>query len=261
MSDSKHSPLRIAIWVMAVALVGAVVFALLGPDLGDSSTPLYEEPPQDAQWVLFVGNSHTFYNDLPDMVQRLADSDEKGAPIWTEELVRGGADLSDHLGAPQLRATIGRENFDFVVIQGGSLEPLIDPDKFAESFREIASLAKAEGAVPVLYEVWPRAENDPLYDHPMMPQSPDLFAREIIAATDKALEGSDALLAPAGRAWERSRRQGTGISLYMEDGNHATPAGTYLAALVIYATIRDAHLLDDLPTDEISTKWVTGRAW
>jgi hypothetical protein len=246
MPASNISSLRVAIALVGLLLVAALAFAWLGPDSGDSNRPLYDAPPEEAQWVLFVGNSHTFYNDLPHMVQRLADSDSEGAPIWSEELVRGGASLNDHLASPTLRATIERDQFDFVVIQGGSLEPVTNPDLFAQSFQEVATLAQSSGATPVLYEIWPRAETDPIYEHPTMPQSPDLFARQIYATTDDAMEGTEALLAPVARAWERSRRQGTGLSLYLEDGNHATPAGTYLAALVIYAAIRQADLTDEL---------------
>ena len=49
----------------------------------------------------------------------------------------------------------------------------------------------------------------------------------------------DAMLAPAGIACMRCASQFPEIELWDEDGNHPSPAGTYLAACVLYKVLYD----------------------
>ena len=49
----------------------------------------------------------------------------------------------------------------------------------------------------------------------------------------------DALLAPAGIAFMRCSSEYPEIELWDEDGNHPSPAGTYLAACVLYQVLYD----------------------
>jgi hypothetical protein len=44
-------------------------------------------------------------------------------------------------------------------------------------------------------------------------------------------------VAPIGLAWQAVREQHPDIALYVEDGSHPSPAGTYLAACTLYATL------------------------
>jgi hypothetical protein len=60
-----------------------------------------------------------------------------------------------------------------------------------------------------------------------------------------------ARVAPAGRAWDEARRQLPDVPLHAKDGSHATPAGSYLAACVIFRTLTGqpsaGRHLDDVP--------------
>jgi len=53
----------------------------------------------------------------------------------------------------------------------------------------------------------------------------------------RAARETKSSVAPVGVAWERVRRIFPSIELYDSDGSHPSPAGTYLAACVIYATL------------------------
>jgi hypothetical protein len=44
-------------------------------------------------------------------------------------------------------------------------------------------------------------------------------------------------VAPAGQAWQAVVREDPGIVLWQSDGSHPTPAGTYLAACVLYTRL------------------------
>ncbi len=246
---SRPAPLRIAIAVVAALLLATLVGSLFLPDSVEESTGLYKRPPENAQRVFFIGNSHTFFNDLPDMVQRLAHSDPSSPPIWLDGHLQGGAYLRDHLNNPDLGSSL--RDFDFVVIQGASLEPVTHSQEYVENVARIVALANETSATPILYEVWPRAHFDPVYRYDDIPSSPELLAREIRSTLTVAATQTGARLAPAGGAWERARRAGHPLVLHLDDGNHATPTGTYLAALVIYGTITAEPLPRDLwhPSD------------
>ena len=51
-------------------------------------------------------------------------------------------------------------------------------------------------------------------------------------------EEIDALLAPVGEEWWQYKKNHPEIEMYAEDGAHASPAGSDLAASCIWETIR-----------------------
>ena len=56
--------------------------------------------------------------------------------------------------------------------------------------------------------------------------------------TLKIAEEIDALLAPVGEEWWQYKKNHPEIEMYAEDGAHASPAGSDLAASCIWETIR-----------------------
>lgn len=236
-------PIQIAIAVMALALVGVWgINFLLTPDYANR---LYDEPPAEAATVIFVGNSHTSVNHLPNMVERLADADEGHRPMWVQMHAPGGWSLPEHVhhgGAAQMMDIF---DADYVVIQGVSVGPLVWPDDYLEGFFELSKLASQSGAQAILYQPWPRHPERDAWDTYAQPETPDdidgAFAK-IEAITQRGVDESSAIMAAVGRAWEEVRLSAQPIDLYDDDGNHANEAGTYLAALVIYGTMRDSAL-------------------
>ena len=79
--------------------------------------------------VLFVGNSYTFYNDVPDQVAALAL--EAGRPITTETVAEGGAHFALHWDGTGARARIERGGIDVLVLQDQSGGPLHDRARLA----------------------------------------------------------------------------------------------------------------------------------
>ncbi len=66
----------------------------------------------------------------------------------------------------------------------------------------------------------------------------DLPAQEVLTyAYARLSREQQGLLAPVGLAWQRVRRERPGLELYVEDGHHPGPTGTYLAACVFYASL------------------------
>src|SRR4051812_27885162 len=72
--------------------------------------------------VLFVGNSQIYFNDLPKIVETLADSAPKDRPrIRTGRAVYGGASIESHwkkgTEKDTARTRIAAEKWDYVILQ------------------------------------------------------------------------------------------------------------------------------------------------
>jgi hypothetical protein len=186
--------------------------------------------------VLFVGNSYTVFNNLPDLVAAIAAADPDGPIIVPMLVTRGGATLRWHLENGSALKSLATGKWDFVVLQeqsllGGDFKDgkavVGDPSEFHASTREWAARIRAVGATPILYMTWARRE-------------PADAARVQKALADAYLGIGKELgvkVAPVGLAWAETRRRLLTLDLHIWDGSHPTPAGSYLAAAVIYATL------------------------
>jgi hypothetical protein len=184
--------------------------------------------------VLFIGNSYTFYNNLPQMVSDLADS--AGVRIEVEAVTEGGAWLRDHLRDGVAGERIGSGDFDYVVIQEQSAVPSdlnLAREQMYPSAISFSSEAAAAGATLVLFETWGHLSGFSQTGH----SSYNSMQNEINSTYHELSELLGKPLAPAGEAWQISLNSARGIRLHDPDKSHPTPEGSYLAALVIAATI------------------------
>ncbi len=177
----------------------------------------------DALRVLLIGNSLTAYNDLPAIVEALAKAGGQPALDWKSVLLPGTS-LEDQWRDGQARKAIGQGPWDYVVLQQG-------PSALDESRRSlldyVARFAKeirAAGARPAIYMVWPSSSRTSDFDD--VSQSYRMAARQV-----------DGLLFPVGEAWRAAWKRDSKLALYSKDGLHPTPAGSYLAALVMYGRL------------------------
>ncbi len=218
------------------------------PDGGGPPDP--EPPPPND--IFFVGNSFTFGGPVPDLVHDLAVYAGFPEPN-VEYRAIGGQTLEGHRadGDPSGAPARVSEGWDVVVLQEHSTRPT-DQVGPAERFKEDAlwfyDLAK--GAAPecevILYETWARRAGHALYastfDSPAQMQAELRFhyrdaAERYIPMFATAARASDVRVAPAGDAWEVQLASGEPPRLHASDDYHASAAGAYLNALVIYSTI------------------------
>lgn len=174
--------------------------------------------------VLFVGNSYTFYNDLPKLVQRMSVEAAQPRPLQVRDVTFGGASLQAHWQRGEVQKTIASQHWDYVVIQDFSTMPVDNPDLTREYVRLVAAAARKAGAQPILYLTWARQAK------------PAMQAQLDSVYTDLANE-THALLAPVGQAWKRALSTSPQPQLFVEDGSHPSFAGSYLAASVFYSLI------------------------
>ena len=170
--------------------------------------------------ILFIGNSLTYVNDVPGIVETFARA--RGAAAVCRSVVAGGFSLEDHWNQGGARKALAAEKWDYVVLQQGPSALPESRQILIRDARRFAPLIRKAGAWPALYMVWPSVSRHG--DFGGVSDSYRLAARDI-----------DAILLPAGDAWRIVETDAPKLRLYSPDGLHPTPAGSYLAALVIYA--------------------------
>lgn len=197
---------------MRSTLRGARTFACL---LAAASLPAQTSPTPPR--VLFLGNSLTDGNNVPALVQAMAQL--QGVHFEYVALAPGGYAIEDHwTDGHQSRLQQG--NFAVLVLQQG-------PSTLPESQAHLrqwavtwANEARRFGTQPALYMIWP------------VRTQANGFALVSQSYRNAAL-AADAVIFPAGEAWEQVIRDDPSIALYTADNLHATPAGSFLAAMVI----------------------------
>ncbi len=184
--------------------------------------------------VLFLGNSYTYGNDLPDQFAELARSG--GQDVETGMVAEGGWRLADHVQSPETLDQIRSGRWTYVVLQEQSQIPAFEPLRTREMYpaaRELVSKIRASGATPVLFLTWAHRDGWPKYrmnDYESM-------QLEIQKGYQEIARELDVTVAPVGTAWLAAVQEHPDLNLWREDGSHPSKQGTYLAACVFYQVI------------------------
>jgi len=189
--------------------------------------PAVKEPapppdPSKGRRVLFIGNSLTYANDLPWMVQALAKS--IGQTLEVAMVAFGGANLEDHWNQGEAPRRIAEGGWNVVVMQQGPSSVPANRENMREYARRFAERIEKVGARPALYMVWPDSSRLAFFDQ--VRESYTLAAADV-----------GGMLFPAGEAWRAAWRRDPKAPLYRRDGLHPSPTGSYAAALSIFGVL------------------------
>lgn len=197
--------------------------------------PLVPQSPPRLS-VLFVGNSLTFVNDVPDLVRKLAASTAVQARITVHSVTGGGARLEDHWRIGEAARALRKRRPGVLVIQGQSTEPLNAATDFARYATLLKAEADAVGARTILFQTWARPPGDPFYSRPASGGSPAAMQARLNQAYDSLALELNVDVARVGEAFSLVQRQSPEIPL-LDGSQHATRAGSYLAAAVIFRAL------------------------
>ncbi len=171
--------------------------------------------------ILFIGNSHTYYNDMPLLAER--ELEQAGCTCEVTMLAHPNWYLAQHAEEAEARFNILFGRYDYVILQEYA-HPFGPEEKFFDAVRALAALIREAGSTPVIYMPWAR-KNEPEAQPRMT------------AAHRKIAEEAGALLVPVGEEWWGYRESRPGLEMYAEDGAHASPAGSRFAAAMIAGVI------------------------
>lgn len=194
----------------------------------------------NARSLLFIGNSYTYYNDMPTAIfEKFANAAHKMPTV--DAITKGGwtlekhADPTDESGTLVKTALMGEKKYDVVILQEQSLRPAIAPEKFFTAVEDLAARIRAAGAQPVLYATWGRHSESPdLQTHGLTNET---MTYKLAAAYAAIGERLDIPVAFAGLAFHEIYTGERDIELYNADRSHPSYAGSYLAAATLYAKI------------------------
>lgn len=196
----------------------------------------------DSVRVLFIGNSYTYYNNLPETVQNIAASQK--IKLSYKANTPGGCTLKKHFQNKKETADIKQGGWDFVILQEQSVAPakpteIVAAETYTYAFK-MDSLIHVYNpkAQVIFYMTWGHkdgslksVDNYPIIDTYNGMQ--DRLKTSYLEMTYK----NNAWCAPVGMAWQRVRSERPDYLLYSPDRRHPSPLGSYLAANVIFTTM------------------------
>lgn len=172
--------------------------------------------------VLFIGNSLTSTESVPNRVRALADADDD-ISISVLDISRSNYALMDHwaIGATDV---LGARHWAFVILQQGPSSLDSSRENLIEWTGRWADAIAAHEARAALYMVWPGRSR--------------LFAFDAVSLSYRSAADSAGIgLLPAGEAWRRAWEIDPDLALYGPDDFHPSAIGATLAAIAIYRGI------------------------
>ena len=208
--------------------------------------PTFLFSQSNAKRVLWIGNSYTYVNDLPNLLRQLALSG--GDSLIMDSNTPGGYTFANHSSNALTLQKLALNTNDFVILQAQSQEPSFPPTQvetqtfpYAQQLDSLIHVG-SDCAKTVFYMTWGRkygdAQNCPNY--------PPLCSFEgmndrLRWAYKQMADENEALMSPVGMAWKASWAADSTINLWSSDFSHPSLAGSYLAACVFYATILEKN--------------------
>lgn len=200
--------------IRAAALVTALAATSLTCGSGSGVTG---PPPGEGPAVLFIGNSLTYFNDLPQIVAAISLGAADDPPMRVAIVAFPNYGLEDHWNRGDALDAIDAGEWDVVVLQQGPSTLPASRAHLVEWAGRFAERIRAVGARPALLSVWPVDGTEAGFDATL----------ESYAAAAEAVDG---LLIPAGEAWRGSRARDSRLSLTILDGFHPSLLGSVIAA-------------------------------
>ncbi len=208
--------------------------------------------------VLFLGNSYTYVNNLPQLIKDIALAN--GDTLLFDSNCPGGHTFNNHFNNATSRAKINAQTWDVVILQAQSQEPSFSPGQVASQTLPYAikldSLIKNNNncSETVFYETWGRKNGDASNCGSYPPICTYLGMQNRLRASYKLFaDTTQSSMAPAGEAWRKSIAQNPTLELYSSDQSHPSLEGSYLTACVFYETLFHKSVLSNTYTAGVSS--------
>ena len=196
--------------------------------------------PKDKEYsILFIGNSYTFYNDMPTVYfQAMAKA--CGYNLTVATITKGAytlekfANPADPYGTLVKNALSGATKYDYVIIQEQSVRPAINAPAFYDGVRALVEKIRGIGAQPVLYATWGRKTgSDTLEKYNFTNEE---MTYKLAAAYDAIAKELEIPVVHVGLAFF-DLYTNSALELYNADKSHPSAAGSYIAAMSLFCQI------------------------
>jgi len=194
--------------------------------------------------VLFLGNSYTSSNNLPQMIANVATS--TGDTLVWDVVAPGGYYIYDHSISSVSLGKIESGGWDYVVLQDQSQAMTLPNSQMSlvrSSIQKLDSIINEYNSCveTMLYMTWGRKNGDSLYYQIYSPwyEEPTYeFMDSLIHSRYMQISNmNNAEVSPVGAVWKYLRQNHPNIELYQPDESHPSIAGSYLAACCFYTSL------------------------
>ncbi len=183
--------------------------------------------------VLFVGNSLTYYHDMPAIMIGLIQQEQPDRPLKVAMVTGPGASLHDHYRSGKLKEVLQEHGpWDWVVLQEKGGLPLAQPEEVQRDTLLLATQVRESGARPILYVDWmnpPISEGNEVGYHAIASQ----LRIDVV---------------PVGDIWHVMREELPHCKLLRADGIHPNFVGSYVVAYACASTFL-GKAPEHLPSD------------
>ena len=178
--------------------------------------------------VLFVGNSLTYFNNLPEIVKRVAACDS--VDFNYKMIALPDYAIIDHWNDGVIIKEVNSKKYDFVVVQQGPSSQQEGREYLLRYGLKLDSLCDKNKTKLASYMVWPAKARS--------------FDFQGVYASYKLLaDSTKGIFCPAGAAWLKLWETNPDFRLYGNDEFHPSYNGSLLAALVIYGSLTKKNSL------------------
>lgn len=187
--------------------------------------------------ILFLGNSYTYYNDLPALFRGLCKENNQDVEVFsvTAPGRRLEQNLQDDAHAARFKELLQQRHYDFCILQEQSVLPFVHFDAYLSALLQLKNILKGHSDRLLLYSTWGRKEGESFLteNHLTNPQMTALLH----SAFEKASEITEIPISPVGLHFYDLYSAGIGPELYDSDKTHPSYSGSCLAALVHYKAV------------------------
>ena len=173
--------------------------------------------------ILFIGNSHTYMNDMPEITRQMIEL-ATGETAEVFMLAYSARSLKWHMGEEYFseRFNILHGGYDYLVIQEQA-HPMTDESDTITYTGRLIELCRKVNTKPIIFETWAEKAK---------PENQAEMNRRYTELAKK----ENALLAPIGEIWSEvsdELKDRADADLYWRDGAHASAVGDYLIAMAL----------------------------
>ena len=208
--------------------------------------------------VLFIGNSYTYTNNMPLMLQTMATA--LGDTMVYDQSDPGGYTFAMHCSYATTISKIFSQQWDIVVLQEQSELPSFPPAEVDTEVypyaRRLDSMIHANDSCTqtMFLMTWGHANGDPLNcaAYPVICTYEGMQER-LRESYMQMTHDNNAVVAPVGIAWKKVMDSIPSIWLYISDSSHPVIPGSYLESCVLYSSIFHKKTFGCTYTDGLTT--------
>lgn len=217
----------------ALRIISYLIFALL-----------FSTHAVDGKTVraLFIGNSYTDVNNLPEIVKQIALS--TGDTLIYSKNAPGGYTFQMHTTNATTISLLQAGNWDYVILQEQSQLPSFpDNDVAIQVYPYAAALdsmvkAGSPCATTLFYMTWGRQNGDAT-NCQFFPPLCTYFGMDSLLQLRYTIMAQDnhAAISPVAKVWFKIRADFPALNLYASDGSHPNNNGSFAAACSFYSVM------------------------